>query len=112
MSRYIDADVAKKAMQKLEDDDFELYGCDIPEGFHADRAIKVIDNIPIADVQAVKHGKWGKVTEPLGWQDVECASCSICGESYILDEEHDFDTTKELFNFCPNCGARMDGDEE
>ena len=93
MSRYIDADAAKKAMQKLEDDDFELYGCDIPEGFHADRAIEVIDNIPTADVQEVKHAK--RID---GYYRQLCSNC-----------KHRVYKTS---NYCSYCGAKMDGDEE
>lgn len=51
--------------------------------------------IPIADVQPVVHGKWGKGNMPTygGYK------CSVCGEN----------TLHHKANFCPNCGARMDG---
>lgn len=41
-----------------------------------------------ADVQRVRHGKW-----------VDGMKCSECGQ---------VDTTKP--NYCPNCGAKMDGE--
>ena len=69
-----------------------------------------LEEFESADVQEVKHGEWKKVNEPLGWQNDECASCSICGESYILADEYDFDYIKEFFKYCPNCGAKMDGE--
>ena len=35
--------------------------------------------------------------------------CSECGESFCL---MDGTPTDNLYNYCPNCGARMDGDTE
>jgi len=55
----------------------------------------VFDEIPAADVRPVVHGKWIKVKYPL-------YECSVCGAVY--------QDVGYGFNFCPNCGARMDGD--
>ena len=52
-----------------------------------------IDIAPAADVAPVVHGKWIK--------GKYCSSCEY-DNTYICCEE-----TK----FCPNCGARMDGDK-
>ena len=51
-----------------------------------------------ADVQPVKHGKWIADGDGYHWT----YNCSICGwkDGYPFNERH---------NFCPNCGARMDG---
>lgn len=51
--------------------------------------------IPAADVVEVKHGEWK--------QDGIAAVCGVC-QSYIVIEQYE----KEL-NYCPNCGAKMDG---
>lgn len=54
------------------------------------RIIAEIAALKPVDAELVKHGKWmGTV-------------CTACGESDSLSFNH---------NFCPNCGARMDGDE-
>ena len=50
-------------------------------------------NIPAADDVPVRHGRW---LEHKSW-----AKCSECG--FLIG----FETT-----YCPNCGARMDGDGE
>ena len=68
---------------------------------------KAINDIPAADVQEVKRGKWQQTTEPGGWREYECASCSVCGESFVLDE-WGMDDFTSLMNYCPNCGARME----
>ena len=63
-----------------------------------------------ADVAPVRHGRWIETTQPLGWQDETCAECSVCGEDFVLDE-WGMDDMTNLIHYCPNCGARMDGEE-
>lgn len=65
----------------------------------------------VADVVAVRYGAWLQTTEPLGAHDVDCVECSACGESWVLDEEFDFDVVHDYWNYCPNCGADMIGAE-
>lgn len=56
-----------------------------------------------ADVAPVRHGRW------LGWGKSgtptyeNYGTCSVCGEDAEIYTEHR--------NYCPNCGARMDGGE-
>ena len=63
--------------------------------------LNVISEIHAADVQPVVHGKWLPIIEANEYGDVyQCGTyCSECGEK--LQSEP---------NFCPNCGARMDGE--
>ena len=61
-----------------------------------------------ADVAPVRHGRWLKTEEPLGWQEVDCIECSACHESWIADEDYGLDFA-DFWKYCPNCGARMDG---
>lgn len=58
----------------------------------------VITNLdqPTADVVEVIHGYWGTDKYRL-----ERSICSICGAVYEGDGG----------NYCPNCGAKMDGEE-
>jgi len=58
---------------------------------------EAIDAMPVADVQPVKHGEW-KINS-----DGYYPYCSVCGTA--ADQ-----LTKHLTKYCPNCGARMDGD--
>ena len=59
---------------------------------------------------AVRHGRWKQTTEPLGWNEVDCVECSVCGESWVIDEDFGFDETTVFWRYCPNCGAKMDGE--
>lgn len=52
---------------------------------------------PAADVAPVRHGRWIEQKYSFGVM----YDCSICGH-LILDAGHSW-------NYCPNCGARMDG---
>lgn len=58
-----------------------------------------------ADVQEVKHGKWMLVSDDdqyEGWY-----FCSRCKEEYFSSSGDEI----MLPNFCPNCGAKMDGED-
>lgn len=54
------------------------------------------------DLQPVKHGKWKHVA---GMN----SKCSVCSHYFPVTE---FDSRPFDINYCPNCGARMDGDAE
>ena len=57
-----------------------------------------IEDTPTEDVQPVKHGKWidNKIQESMLY------ACSNCG----------FPSGAYSFNYCPNCGVKMDENEE
>lgn len=56
------------------------------------------------DVQEVKHGYWIPERDPDENSRIQCYHCSICdGDFHYIGA---FIATK----YCPNCGARMDGD--
>ena len=67
---------------------------------------ELIRSIPASDVQPVKHGYWEEVTDYGGWGDTHYR-CSVCGEEWYLEDGKPKDNN---MNFCPRCGARMDGD--
>ena len=59
-----------------------------------------IMDIPAADVAPVRHGRW---VEKEKYTFGIMYDCSLC-ENRILDNGHPW-------NYCPNCGAKMDGGE-
>ena len=68
-------------------------------------AICAIEDIPAADVVPVRHGRW--VWDEESWWH----KCSACGMTFGYDGTYElFDHGFQLANYCPNCGARMDGD--
>lgn len=60
---------------------------------------KFIREIPSADVVPVVHGKWE--------HDGHHIRCNQCG-TVICRTDREGDMIPR--NFCPNCGARMDGE--
>ena len=73
--------------------------------------LEYVENLPAADVAPVRHGLWLHTEEPLGWKDVDCMECSACHDSWIIEEDYCFDDMP-LWNYCPSCGAKMDGGED
>lgn len=57
--------------------------------------------LPAADVAPVRHGRW---IEKEKYTFGIMYDCSLC-ENRILDNGHPW-------NYCPNCGAKMDGGDE
>ena len=66
--------------------------------------VKILNQFPAADVAPVRHGRWEDSADE--WFGTDVYTCSKCRESYVLVEG----TPKEnLWHYCPNCGAKMDG---
>lgn len=84
-----------------------------------DKAERAISEMPSADVKPVKHGRWVEEhTNRIQWlpnehegynaQDTSlterrCSNCTLWSVDF---------TSRIIMNFCPMCGARMDGDSE
>lgn len=62
-----------------------------------DEAVTRVENLPAADVAPVVHGRWKQTGAPFM---NECEDCSVCGYRTVWGHR---------FNYCPNCGAKMDG---
>ena len=98
MAEYIEREAAVKVAEK--------YGLANGSalGRHtglADCIASEIADIPTADVAPVRHGRW---VEKEKYTFGIMYDCSLC-EDRILDNGHPW-------NYCPNCGAIMDGGAE
>lgn len=99
MAEYIE----REAVLKL----FDKVGCYLnPKCL--ERQKEEIQQVPAADVVEVKHGYWKRTEEPLGWQDVTLAECSVCGEGWLTDDNFSIEEFVDYWHYCPNCGAKMD----
>ncbi len=73
-------------------------------------AVFQVKNQPAADVAPVVHGHW-RISE------YEFLDCSCCGKSYYTgatstSQANDYIISGKCYKFCPNCGAKMDGEEK
>ncbi len=92
MAEYIKREAAVKIAEK--------YGleCGSVLGRHsglADCIAREISELPAADVAPVVHGRWDDSLDGI------TPYCSICGQSHRM--------MIRTPNYCPNCGAKMDG---
>ena len=61
--------------------------------------IDIIDETPTVDAVEVVHGRW----EHLKWDIYKCGNCDChCHVAELMG--------KPAYDYCPHCGARMDGD--
>ena len=76
--------------------------------------VEDIEDAPAADVAPVVHGLWMPIreSEMTGWDPAVAGRdpiggyiCSVCKEEAVYDCNDEF----VLSNYCPNCGAKMDG---
>lgn len=74
-----------------------------------------IENFPAADVAPIKHGQWEWFDEDIGtpitgherewgWR------CSRC--KHELPDDYDDPDYRPMLDYCPYCGAKMDGGED
>ncbi len=101
MAKLIDADETVKAIIKRLGIGSERYF--LP----SERAIvDVIESMPTVDTELVQRGHWR--TDKVAFYNT-CSVCGCCIKQDTLDVLLDY---YGKYNFCPNCGAKMDGEEE
>ena len=100
MARYIDADVPKRNIRVNLMSNVDVDGTVTVE--NAERYfLNLIEKTTTADVVEVKHGEWIVVGRTKGMSAI--LKCSYCGR---VRKGHG------RSNYCPDCGAKMDGGNE
>lgn len=90
MAKYIEAEKTIKILRNALSHEEDANDAEI-----------IIRNMPAADVEEVRHGRWykGRVSST-GGGSYGVYQCSIC-EAMFPDVGYGY-------NYCPNCGSRMD----
>lgn len=95
-----DDPISRQAMIKaIEQANGELYW----NNTLMENLVSVAKAIPTID--PVKHGKWIVIPQRCENQTFDECKCSVCGTVEY------FNSGWKKFIYCPNCGARMDGEE-
>ena len=99
MAEYIEREAVYNTLKAMYCDECTDEKCQMCEYAYI---MFVLDNLPIADVQPVKRGRWiAENRDNRGYTD--CYTCSHC-ESYV----YTYTLMKDCeFDYCPNCGADM-----
>lgn len=81
----------------------ELKTKPMPKALLFDHLTKLIEIFPTDNFVPVKHGHWISLDDYF-----EDAECSECGDALVIGD-CSFNDFCECYNYCPNCGAKMDG---
>lgn len=92
MAEYIDLEAALKRFEEIKQS-----GISLKDAIYIDGVMAVIETLPAADVAPVVRGEW--VDTPNGTETI----CSYCKADWNV-----FDNDTYRFNYCPNCGAKME----
>ena len=84
LNRYIHAD-------KMADELSKVLWCNQED---KKQAVRMVKEFPTADVVEVRHGRW--------IDDETAYICSVCFHG---------SPSGAKWNYCPNCGAKMDGEQ-
>lgn len=105
MNEYISIEKAIKELREVYENEYPTASGDFDE-YASHDVPNVLRNIPSADVQPVKHGKWEEEDTMPYDNFVVCSECgmNLSPQNYTKEE------WQESFKYCPCCGARMDGD--
>ena len=98
MPRYIDAELLEKWMKRDEwDTPDERWRPESEFG-------RMIDSIPTADVEEVRHGEW----VPKSSSKADCSRCGRgCADIWYTSNGTRFRIRGEEANICYVCGAKM-----
>ena len=97
MAEYIEREATVELLRSLGSRDYRREKGTIQD------AIKMLaypEYTPSADVAPVRHGRWiyEHISEGYAW--VICSECEAVIHKILINKR---------LNYCPNCGAKMDG---
>ena len=99
MAEYIKREAAIKAIEKA---DYTLIANDA-DSCESDYLREIIESVPAADVAPVVHGRW---------DGDNCTACKLPWKWNMVQDADDWGYFDPMPDYCPNCGAKMDGGAE
>lgn len=102
MAEYIDRETLRRQLLLLAERHAALGNVRVAQDYNW--AITVLDGAPSGDVAPVIHGEWRHSRYEDCSESFELVKCSNCShEAYAMA------IYVRGGNYCPNCGAKMDG---
>ena len=91
MKEYIERAALKRELAPYEENDFSQ---------QMDVILAIVDAQPTADVAEVRHGRWVNHFDYM----MERSGFFVCDSCKKM--------SREKYDYCPNCGAHMDKEDE
>lgn len=92
MNKYYNADDVMNAINEWAVSLWFIGGESMTRGLR-----EKINELPATDMQEIKQGRWE--------EEFDDITCSVCKNWFNI-----FDNDTQKFQYCPCCGARMDGE--
>lgn len=95
MAEYIEREAAQTSFRKYS----------FAESYDAFAVDCILKSIHAADVAPLRHGRWVEYPRP---HYFKCSECKYT----VPYRKAMWCNGKREYNYCPNCGAKMDGGED
>ena len=96
MKEYIEREALMRQITEIHCADCDSYHGVRCRACWVDDTLDYIDSEPAADVSPVRHAKW---SVNVGMNFFKERNCPVCKKRI----------ESNFWNYCPNCGAKMDG---
>ena len=111
MTEYIERAAVHELVKSIPH--YQMFNYDRTEsrrGISPDDVDFGVDKIPAADVAEVRHGRWIEDERTYPGPGLKNNLCSVCSE--IAGSWKEGLEPGRKWAYCPNCGARMDKEDE
>ena len=109
MAEYIEREALMRRIKEIHCAECDSYHGARCRACWVDDTLDYIDSEQAADVAPVVHAHWQPYEDT-----VQCSACGFCtfmdGYFFVNGECTHANDRSFRFSFCPNCGAKMDGD--
>lgn len=68
--------------------------------------VEFLEDEPTVVAVEVVHGEWSTIEDD--YTGLVALQCSVCNQEYWFEDEPPI----KIYNYCPNCGAKMDGGKD
>ena len=107
MTEYIEREALMRRIKEIHCAECDSYHGVRCRACWVDDTLDYIDSEPASDVAPVRHGRWIMKKTSAGSSYTVCSHCNASVK--YNDEYGTVVMNLKGANYCPNCGAKMDG---